>query len=119
MQRDDDYLRELMLRMEASDSWLHDYRLVERTWCQPINSREFYHKKLLVQAGLLEVQPCGTKVWMTNDGHDFCANTRTSEIWNGAKAAAGQATGASVKVLARVAEALVIQKIRDLTGLDI
>ena len=119
MRRDDDYLREIMLKLEASDNWLHQYRLIEKFPGQFTNAREFYHMRCLIDAGMLEVQGAGQLVRMTNSGHDFCAAIRADDRWSDVKAVAAKAGDGSVRFFLKAAEAIAMQKLRDWTGLDL
>lgn len=60
------------------------------------------------------MKPGGDLYRITNAGHDFLAHTRQSDAWEAIKAISGRLGGAGVGVMARVAEAYIIQKAVDL-----
>lgn len=116
MRRDDDYLRDMLRAMEASDDWLH---LVGYEEDQVAADKSLFHAKLLCDEGFLEeVRPC-SEYRMTNKGHDFVATTRDDKIWGKTKAALSKLGGHSVTMLFQVAEGYARAKLRDITGLDI
>ena len=49
-----------------------------------------------------------------SQGHDFVISTRTNEAWTTTKAAGAKLGGGAFGVLAKLAEALVIQRARDM-----
>lgn len=113
MQRDDDYLRELMLEMEASPDWLHVSALAIHSSQEQL--RKHYHMRLLADAGMLEESGRSGGVFrITNTGHDFLAMIRKNENWEATKETARQLGGASIQMLYRIAEGLVRQKLVDM-----
>lgn len=111
MVRDDDYMRELLLELEASPDWSHLSYLAQDSDAAAF--RRHYHVLLLVDAGLLAPTSFGaTSYRITNAGHDFIAVTRQNEAWEATKAATRHMGGASVQMLYRVAEALAINGLK-------
>lgn len=109
MQRDDDYLRELLMKLEAQEDWQYLF-IVE----SDEDEREFYHLILLADAGLLERWgKHGECFRITNAGHDFLAMTRQSEAWAATKAGVRHLGGASVQMLYKVAEGYARQKLAE------
>lgn len=57
VRRGDDYLRQLMLDLEASDDWLHDIGLF--VGGDEDETRRYFHARLLADEGFLEeTQDC-------------------------------------------------------------
>ena len=114
LERDDDYLRDLLLEMVTGDSWLHTSTLHGDG--SGAHKRHF-HILLLVDAGFMARvaqegnQGQGGSYRITNDGHDFIALTRETEAWEATKAAMKSIKGASVQMLYRVAEGYARQKL--------
>ena len=118
MTRDDDYLREILIKMEAADGF--QFSGPSKVMApSPDEARYNYHLLLLIDAGLVApMDPQINTCRMTGQGHDFLAATRRSEAWEAVKAQASKIPGASVGMLAKIAEAYVMQKAREL-GLPI
>lgn len=112
MQRDDDYLRQILLDMEASPEWrFPGPSLVLAP--SPEEVKRDYHLGLLLDGNLLTWVESRNWCRMTNAGHDFLANTRKSESWEAVKSASARFGGAGVAVMAKIAEELLMQKLRD------
>jgi hypothetical protein len=110
MERNDDYLRSLLLELEASDDWMHLSVLTSGS-DEAENERHF-HIMLLVDAGLMAPMSAKMQTFrITNSGHDFLALTRQSERWEAAKSAVRHIGGASIQMLYRAAEGLARQKL--------
>lgn len=70
-----------------------------------------YHVQYCIKAGLLS-DASTTKIWgktsfdccLEPSGHDFLANTRTSEKWSRTQAIFAKVGGASLKVVSAIAE---------------
>ncbi|WP_375175522.1 DUF2513 domain-containing protein [Pseudooceanicola sp.] len=110
LERDDDYLRQLLLDFEASDQWMH-YSELGLSHESDYMKRHF-HIQLLVDGGLMApIERGGSSYRITNQGHDFIAMTREDERWAAVKAAGRSVRGASVQMLYRLAEGMVRQKL--------
>ncbi len=118
MIRDNDYLREILIKMEVADGY--KFNGPSRVMApSPEEARYNYHLLLLIDAGLVSpMDPQMNTVRMTGQGHDFLAATRRSEAWEAVKEQAAKIPGASVGMLAKIAEGYVIAKAREL-GLPI
>ncbi len=113
LERDDDYLRDLLRELEASDEWMH--LSVLNIGSDADEHKRHFHILLLVDAGLLAPMSAKMQTFrITNAGHDFLAVTRRSETWEAAKAASRHIGGASIQMLYRAAEGLARQKLADL-----
>lgn len=113
LERDDDYLRDLMRELEGSDEWMHLSVLTSGS-----DGEEFkrhFHLLLLVDAGFLAPMTAKMQTFrITNAGHDFLSVTRRSEAWEAAKAASRHIGGASIQMLYRAAEGFARQKLAEL-----
>ena len=110
MRRDDDYLRELLFKLEADEGWNYIFSPDTEE-----EEREYYHLMLLADADLLERSGTFGEMWrITNAGHDFIALTRRNEAWEKVKGAGARIGGASVQILYRIAEGYARQKLTEL-----
>lgn len=106
LERDDDYLRELLLELVSSDSWLHSSPM---SLADAEAQKRRFHILLLVDAGLMAEH--GKLFRITNQGHDFIALTREEKAWTMTKAAVKHIGGASIQMLYRAAEGYALQKL--------
>lgn len=114
MQRDDDYLRQVLLDMEAASDWRHEGpdRLLNPT---EEGVKRSYHLLLLIDGGLVTLLDFdGDWCRLTNAAHDFLAVTRQSEAWEAVKGGMKRMGGATVGMMAKLAEAFAMQKAREL-----
>ena len=103
LQRDDDYMRDLLRGMESSDDWLHDCHIDDSATDQDL--LKYYHLRLMADAGLLEeTGKYGGVFRIRSQGHDFLAITRDEGAWRHVKAAVGPLKGATIKMLISIAE---------------
>lgn len=113
MERDDDFLRSLLLEMEAGDEWMHMSVLTNSS--DEAEYKRHFHIMLLVDAGLMSPMSAKMQTFrITNSGHDFLALTRQNERWEAAKSAVRHIGGASIQMLYRAAEGLARQKLIEL-----
>lgn len=113
MERDDDYLRELLQGFEASDSWMHSSTLTLAGEAERF--KRHFHILLLVDAGLMApMREVPGAFRITNSGHDFLALTRQNDAWEATKAAVRNLRGASVQMLLRVAEGYAMARLREM-----
>lgn len=110
--RDDDYLRQMLLDMEASPEWFFEGPY-QSEGADPAERKRSYHLLLLLDAGLLTPME-GATVRMTSSGHDFLDQVREREAWGRVKEASRKMGGAGVGMMVRIAEAMVMQKLRDM-----
>lgn len=113
MKRDDEYIRDLMLEIEAQDDPL--YMCQNGLGMSAEQTREYYHLRLLADAGLVEeTGKYGGVFRMTNAGHDFLAAIRSETSWNRVKATAATVSGAGIGVLRDIALGYVRQELTKL-----
>jgi hypothetical protein len=118
MKRDDDYLRELLFRMEEHPQaeWIH----VKVLSPSQEEYKETSHIDLLIDAGfVVPVKPGAQVVRLTNKGHDFIAAIRDDTTWSRTKEVASKAGTKTLGVLAEVAIAIGKEKVKELTGFDL
>lgn len=113
MQKDDDLARQVLLDIEADPDPIHIFAIA--SGASEADRIRYYHMRLLVDAGLLEESgKHGGAFRITMAGHDFLAMTRTSEQWVAVKTVAKGLGGATLRMLAQVAEQMVIAKGREM-----
>ncbi|MDE2739867.1 MAG: DUF2513 domain-containing protein [Paracoccaceae bacterium] len=109
MKRDNDYMRELLLKFEADDS---DHFLAVRAF--ESDEKFLHHVDLLCDAGL--VTPLSDSVYrLTYEGHDFIAAIRDPGIWQKVVEKAG---GAGIDILIGLAKGFMKEEIVKRTGID-
>ncbi len=111
MRRDDDYLRDLLLELEASDQWEHMGGIVMGS--PPEEMNRHFHLLLLRDADMLE-EMHEDVFRITNAGYDFLALTRDTAAWQATKSAARHLAGASIQMLYRIAEGIALRKLTEL-----
>ena len=117
MKRDMDFIRELLITVEAKPD-NSEYRLVPGK----ASDQEIYHVELMVEAGLIKANPYlfddGHKEWgverLTWKGHEFLDAARDQSRWNQAKNIAGEKAGS---VTFDVLTSLLTQLMRQAVGL--
>ncbi len=87
MKRDDDFIRELLFEIEASDDPYLIADLVMSPSAEDL--KRHMHAKWLSDAGLLLEENDGV-FRITNQGHDYLAAIRDDGIWKKTKAAASR-----------------------------
>lgn len=113
VQRDDDYARELLREMEASDQWMHVSVLTSSSG--PDGLKRHFHVLLLVDAGFLApMTEKGGTFRITSAGHDFLTMTRQAAAWEAIKAVGRNLGGASLQMLYRIGEGIARQKLAEL-----
>lgn len=113
MKRDDDYLRELLLELEAGDDWMH--LSVQTLGDSAEEAKRHFHILMLMDAGFLAPMTAKMQTFrITNTGHDFLAMIRSDDAWSKVKATGSKLGGASVQMLYRIAEGYARQKLADL-----
>lgn len=109
MERNDDYLRKLLLDMVSSNEWLHMSDTMSGLEDEDFR---YFHMLLLRDAGFVEEMQSDV-FRVTNAGHDFVALTRENATWSAVKTAVSHLSGASVQMLYRVAENMARQKLKE------
>ena len=87
MNRDDDYLRELLLEIASGEDYLYH---IDETYDE--NPKRIFHVKLLRDAGYLSHET-DTGYRLTPDGTDFILAIRDNGIWEKTKKAIAETDG--------------------------
>lgn len=116
MKRDDDYIRELLFEIEASDE---PYLIADLTLNpDPEDLKRCMHAKWLTDAGLFVEENDGV-FRITNQGHDYLAAIRDDGVWQKTKAAASSAGGVGLALMKDIALAYVRQELSGRLGLKL
>lgn len=116
MRRDDELLRELLVRIEDHDDWIYGHDLDHGSSQE--DEAEYYHLQLLADAGLLEeTGKHGGNFRMKSQGYDFLEAIRSEAGWGKVKSLAGKAATSGVEVLVQVAKEMVQQQIKAVFGM--
>ena len=116
MRRDDDYIRQLLLDIEASDEL---YFLAGLTMSMAAEEQKKHqHAELMCDVGFLAAVNDGV-YRMTNHGHDYLAVIRNETIWAKTKKGASKIGGASLGIMKDIAVAYVKQEASDRLGLEL
>lgn len=116
MRRDDDYIRQLLLDLEASEQ--PNLLVEEYIGMSAEDVKQHYHCELLCDAGLMHTD--GNGVYrMTNQGHDYLAVIRSNKIWEKTKEGASKIGGASLGVLMDLAVAYIKKEAATKLGIDL
>ena len=117
MQRDDEYIRDLLFEIEKQDDYL---MLIVQTLNASIADRKkWYHAQLLCDSGyLLQINDAGYR--LTAEGHDFIASIRDEGIWEKTKATVAEmGSGVSLQIMKSLAYELLKEKISTHTGIKL
>ena len=116
MERDKDYLRELMLAFEAQAD--HIIPVADLIVFEG-DRRRAGHVKLLIDEGLLESPGRGV-VRITARGHDFIESIRDPGIWARTKEAVAETGGnATLDIVKQLATGFLKKKITQHTGIEL
>lgn len=116
MQRDDDYIRNLLF--EAEDSSEPYIMAVQHLSMSIEEKKRHQHAELLCDAGFFQAVNKGV-YRITNQGHDYLAAIRTDTVWNKTKEAANQLGGVTLGIMKDLAVAYVKQEAKTKLGLDL
>ena len=123
MELNHETVRSLLLKVEAEQRSLG--------WMLAIGSEnfeQFYAATKLIEGGFLDGQVIAGMdedegevmiTSLTYRGHEFLDSVREPEVWSAAKAGAKKAGAFSLEILAAIARAVVLQQVKQLTGLDV
>ena len=120
MKRDNDYLRNLLFKIESNDGYLifvpHTYGMSDE------QLKEYYHVQLLCDAGYLvklrDTENSGYR--LASQGHDFIDTIRDKGVWEKTKAAVSQKGGnATIEILKTLAHGFLKKKVADHTGIEL
>ena len=117
MKRDDDYLRELLMEVEASEETLY---FVHRTMDGPDRQNKlWFHAQLLCDQGYL-CQESDAAYRLTAQGCAFIDSIRDEGIWSQTKQAVAETGGnATLDIIVSLARGFLKKKIADHTGIDL
>ena len=117
MQRDNEYIRELLFEIEQQDDcWI----LVIRTLNDSNqDKRKWYHIQLLCDDGcLIEINDSAYR--LTSQGHDFIESIRDNGIWEKTKNVVAESGGnATFEIVKALAYAFLRKKIYDHSGVEL
>ncbi|WP_417261238.1 DUF2513 domain-containing protein [Celeribacter sp.] len=113
MKRDDEYLRELLLKYEADD----DYLFVVGGVMGPDEEelKEEYHVQLACDAGLM-VETNRSTYRLSSQGHDYIDAVRSDTVWNKTKEGAAKVGGMTLGMMKDLAIAYVKQEAAEKLG---
>lgn len=116
MKRNDDLLRDILIKVEAQRDWLIH---VPQTISQTLEEREFvYHVNLLCDAGFMtQVSKSGYR--MTNHGHDYLDAIRSDTVWNKTKVGAARVGGMTIGMMKDLAVAYLKQEAAEKLGIQL
>lgn len=116
MKRDDDYIRQMLLDVEASDElYFIASAYINMT---PDDQKSHQHAELLCDAGFFEAANEGV-YRMTNHGYDYLAVIRSDSAWGQTKKGAAKIGGASLGIMKDIAIAYVKQEASEKLGIDL
>ena len=117
MKRDNDYLRELLFKIEGDESRLKvgpaPYGQSEE------QEKEYYHLQLLCDAEYL-IQTAKMTYRLTNQGHDFIESIRDKGIWEKTKEAVAESGGSvTLEMIKAIATGFLKKKLSEHTDIDL
>ncbi len=112
MKKDDEFLKQLMLEMEASEEWVHHIDCDED---DPEAMKRYYHALLLADAGALAVTGRDLDHFRIRDqGYDLLSVMRDEKAWKIVRTAASKAGEVGAKTLMSMAEGYIRSKLASL-----
>lgn len=117
MKRDNDYLRELLFKIEGDENCL---TFGPTAYGQSeAQEKEHYHLQLLCDAGHL-VQIGDITYRLTNQGHDFIESIRDKGIWEKTKEAVAESGGnATLEMIKAIATGFLKKKLSEHANIDL
>lgn len=116
MQRDDDYIRNLLLEIEISPDIFFLAPLTMSA--NKDDEKKHYHCELLCDAGLLTTSNNGV-YRMTNQGHDYLEAIRSDTIWEKTKAGAAAIGGVTIGMMKEIAISYLKQEAAEKLGIQL
>ena len=116
MRRDDDYIRQMLLDIEAS-SELYMVAPLHMSMTAD-EEKKHQHAELLCDAGLLAAVNKGV-YRMTNQGHDYLTVIRDQTVWAKTKSGAAAIGGASLGILKDLAIAYIKKEATTKLGINL
>ena len=118
MKRDDDYLRELMLRYEADQDWLFIMPGVTKDASYE-ERKECYHVLQMMDVGFA-TQVGKNTFRITAQGHDYLDAIRDQGIWEKTKAVVAETgSNATLEIVKALALGFLKKKISQNTGIEL
>ncbi|MEN9854989.1 MAG: hypothetical protein RL186_937 [Pseudomonadota bacterium] len=120
MKRDDDLIRDILFKMEASEYSDYVVSLALGPSTEDEDDLEYYHLQLLSDAGFVLENINDRGVFrLTNQGHDYLNAIRDGKIWNKTKIAAKAVGGGTFDILKEIATSYVKAELKARIGLDL
>lgn len=117
MKRDDDYLRDLLMEIEASED--HLFFVIRTMDGGDLQNKQWFHAQLLCDYGLL-CQESDAAYRLTAQGCDLIDSIRDNGIWRQTKRAVAETGGnATLEIIRSLARGFLKKKIADHTGIDL
>ncbi len=118
MKRDDDLIRELLLKYEAVDDWLLMLP-AQSLSAKPEQRRELGHVLLMSDEGLVAEVSEGM-FRLTSAGYDYLEAIRSDGIWSDTKAVIAETGGnATLEIVKRLAVGFLKKKIEQHTDIEL
>lgn len=109
MKRDDEYIRNILLELEGSDSPF--LQVAQTTWSpSDHDQKNMYHIELLCDVGYLQ-RHSQSQFRLTSQGHDYLESIRDETIWNKTKEGAAKVGGVSISFMKEIALGYIRQKL--------
>ena len=117
MKRDNEFLRELLFKIESADDDL--YYVLDETGMPSQERKEHYHVQLLCDEGYM-MQINREAYRLTSEGHNFIAAIRDNGIWENTKKAVAETGGsATLKMLKDIATGFLKKKLSVHADIDL
>ena len=117
MKRDNDYLRELLFKIQNADDDL--FYAIITMGMSPDERKEHYHVQLLCDEGLL-FQVSDSAYRLTSQGHDFIESIRDKGIWEKTKEAVAETGGnATLEMVKAIASGFLKKKLSVHADIDL
>lgn len=116
MKRDDDFIRQMLLELEASDDIFLLAPLTMGSTEEEV--KRYQHAELLCDAGFFEARNDGV-YRMTNQGYDYLEAIRSNAVWDQTKRGAAAIGGATLGIMKDLAVAYLKQEAKAKLGIDL
>ncbi len=116
MKRDDDYLRDLLIELEAQEDYVTI--IYEHLSMNDEENKKLYHVNLLCDVGFM-TQINEHAYRMTNDGHDYLETIRNDAVWQKTKEGAAKIGGATLGIMKDIALAYVKKEAAEKLGMTL
>ena len=116
MQRDNEYLRDLLFEIENQND---NIIVIVQSLDNSHDEKKWYHAQLLCDSGYL-VQTLESGYRLTGQGHDFIESIRDEGIWNKTKTAISETGGyATLEIIKCLACGFLKERISTHTGFEL